>query len=440
MSDRDIGLYVRNPFRSVLDGRWILLVSRRAESADGAFVGVVQIALNLEHFDGIFRNVEGGLETSFGLFKPDGACLIHSLESTACLGGKISQDNLIDAFVSDQPTGRFRGAMTLEGVAQRERIGAYTRLPQVDLIASNAIAVDDILGEWRREATIITLFAVLTIAAIGAVAWNLARGIARERAHAERLQAAWLSAKAAERRAHAASRAKSSFLSNMSHELRTPLNAVIGFSELLGLNRDGRLGATQLDHAATILQAGHHLLTLVNEVLDLASIEAGRLTIVPDSVPAQGAVELARKSMANLARQHDVAVSSEIPGALPDLRADPQRLHQILLNLLSNAIKYNRPNGNVVIRALAVGAAHVRIAVEDNGIGIPEDRRAQLFGPFHRLGAELTSVEGTGLGLALTKRLVEAMQGRIGYDSRPGYGTTFWFELPIFREISPVSI
>ena len=226
--------------------------------------------------------------------------------------------------------------------------------------------------------------------------------------------------------AETANRAKSELLSRMSHELRTPLNAVLGFAQLLRMDA---LAAEQAESVDQILRAGNHLLGLVNEVLDLARIEAGRVRIATHPValePVLGAVvELARPLADGTVRV--VVEAPAVPGLA--VLADEQRLRQVLINLVSNGIKYNRPGGRVTI-AVAADAERVRIRVVDTGPGIPASRLSRLFTPFDRLDLEGTATEGSGLGLALSRRLVELMAGAIGVESREGVGSSFWVELP----------
>ncbi len=229
--------------------------------------------------------------------------------------------------------------------------------------------------------------------------------------------------------ADAANRAKSDFLSRMSHELRPPLNAIIGFAQILGRDRPGTLTPDQKEHGELILKSGQHLLNLVNEVLDLSGIEAGRLKLSPERVAVADVVSLAMATMRPVAAKAGVTLTSGSDEA-GDVRADLQRLRQVLLNLLSNAIKYNRRGGRVTITASPSGSTRVRISVVDTGIGIAPGHQTQLFEPFQRLGAEHSNVEGVGIGLALSKKLVEAMDGEIGYATTPGEGSTFWVDLP----------
>jgi CheY-like chemotaxis protein len=216
----------------------------------------------------------------------------------------------------------------------------------------------------------------------------------------------------------------------MSHELRTPLSAVLGFSELLQL---GMVGEAELaDSYNSIHRAGQHLLHLINDVLDISSIEAGRLRFSVEPVSLGEVTIEVLQLVRSMAVSHQINIHNDIP-IDPDIyvSADRQRLKQILVNLLVNGIKYNRVGGNVAIRTGKSPAGKFRIEVQDTGPGMSPEQLERLFTPFDRLGAERTEVEGTGLGLALSKRLTEAMDGVLGVDSVAGQGSTFWIELPL---------
>ncbi|MBZ9559956.1 MULTISPECIES: GAF domain-containing protein [unclassified Modicisalibacter] len=228
--------------------------------------------------------------------------------------------------------------------------------------------------------------------------------------------------------AESASRAKSEFLSAMSHELRTPLNAILGFAQLLASGRRDPLSARQQRQIAQIRSSGEHLLTLINDILDLARIEAGHMTLSLEPVCLAAVCREAMETLEPLARDADIALQAPALQGPTLVRADATRLKQVLLNLLSNAIKYNRPQGRVAL-AIEVHADTVRLSVEDTGSGVDAERLDELFEPFNRLGAESSAIEGTGIGLALTRQLVERMHGRIGVNSEPGRGSRFWFEL-----------
>ncbi len=226
--------------------------------------------------------------------------------------------------------------------------------------------------------------------------------------------------------AERASEAKSEFLSRMSHELRTPLNAILGFAQLLELDE---LPPEQSSSIDQIQRAGRHLLALINEVLDISRIEAGRFSLSPEPVSVDEVLQEVSSLLAPVAEAEGVRMEV-VPG--PEgrfARADRQRLLQILLNLGSNAVKYNHRNGSVRFRTTVGEGGQIRFEVTDTGPGIPLDQQDQLFIPFSRLGADRSGIEGTGVGLALSKHLVELMGGEIGVDSAPGRGSTFWIDL-----------
>ncbi len=234
-------------------------------------------------------------------------------------------------------------------------------------------------------------------------------------------------ADAARAEAERANRAKSEFLSRMSHELRTPLNAVIGFAQLLELDD---LDARQSASAEQILRAGRHLLELINEVLDIARIESGSMSVSLEPVHLGGVLSEALSLIQPLADEAAVSLTGD-PGSGAEIYVlgDRQRLKQVLINLLSNAVKYNRRGGAISVQCTERPDTRVEVAIADTGTGIAADKLERLFDPFDRLGAERTGIEGTGLGLALSMQLTQAMGGTITAESQPGTGTTMRVEL-----------
>lgn len=239
--------------------------------------------------------------------------------------------------------------------------------------------------------------------------------------------------------AEKANQAKSQFLTSMTHELRTPLNSVIGYSQLLMREN---LSSEQKDKVKNIQKSGEYLLGLINDLLDLSSIESGKFSINPEELHLNELIKASLRITLPAATEKGISLHYNAETINPNLKvfADKTRLPQILLNFLSNAVKYNKENGQVFVEVEEVSnqpdlVTDVKITIRDTGVGIPEKLQSSVFESFNRLGHEASSIEGTGVGLAITKDLIEMMGGQVGFHSQVGVGTSFWFTLPVPVEL-----
>ncbi|MFD2261636.1 MHYT domain-containing protein [Lacibacterium aquatile] len=248
-------------------------------------------------------------------------------------------------------------------------------------------------------------------------------------ATAEDLERARQAAEEEKEKAEQANQAKSDFLASMSHELRTPLNAILGFTQLLSMSQKEPLTTKQGKHVAQISRAGHHLLSLINDILDLSKIEAGALPVSVEEVEVAALFDQLRTTLQPMSDEYRIAIAfKDAPGLTA--RADRTRLLQILSNFCSNALKYNRPGGAVTV-STEVKDQRLLFHVTDTGLGIPADRLSELFQPFSRLGQEHSTIEGTGIGLTIAQRLAGLMDGKITVESTIDVGSTFTLTVPL---------
>jgi signal transduction histidine kinase len=263
---------------------------------------------------------------------------------------------------------------------------------------------------------------------------QLERALAVEQQQAAELERKNLELEEERRRVELQSKAKSVFLASMSHELRTPLNAIIGFSDLLTQGVGGPLNERQREFVGHVLSSGRHLLNLVNDVLDLSKVEAGRMTLDRQWADLGPIIQAVRGVVSGLANKQGIALEIEVPADLPSVHCDPVRIKQVLYNLLSNGIKFTPQGGRVSLVVKRAGA-WIEIAVTDTGIGIADKDLSRLFQEFEQIKSDTGSKpEGTGLGLALTRRLLALHGGTVTAASRAGEGSTFTARLPIQAE------
>jgi PAS domain S-box-containing protein len=306
--------------------------------------------------------------------------------------------------------------------------GGQPSLVLADQHIQRALAEGSLRFEWQHLRQATPFDAEVLLSALQLDGKTVLQAVVRDISERKRSEAALVAAK---EEAERANHAKSQFLSSMSHELRTPMNAVLGFAQLLQADTLTPLHGRQVDYVEQIVRGGNHLMSLINDVLDLASVEAGRLSVQLEPVPVQALVAECLDLLKGAAALRGVRIQARgLASPFDAVRADRTRLRQVLLNLLSNAIKYNRDNGTVEVVCAAEGSA-LRISVSDQGPGLSAAQQARLFQLFERLDAAHGSVPGTGIGLALSKRLVQAMHGELGVASSVGQGCTFWLRLPL---------
>ena len=240
----------------------------------------------------------------------------------------------------------------------------------------------------------------------------------------------------AKEKAEQANQAKTQFLTHISHELRTPMNAILGFTELINRDSKNPLPNYQKQQLDQITSSGKHLLNLINEMLDLATVESGNIKLSIESVEIVSLVEEVIIMCDSHATQNGIIIEHE--KTLADrvfVNADMSRLKQVILNLVSNAIKYNKPNGKILISYIKQGSSKIRFGIKDSGYGIPDEQKKQVFKPFERLHSDIKNIEGTGIGLTISKQLIELMDGTIGFESVTNEGSYFFIDLHLSQNI-----
>lgn len=432
---RDGYFHIALPLLGRLSGEWLFTISRRLENPDGSFAGIIASTIDLGYFTRFYEAVKLGDDALISLWRDDGGMLVSWPFAADRLARHYPRMRAVAAGIANGEGVAVQGESPLDA---QERLMAFRKLKDYPAFMVVSRTRDGVLAAWREKAFAIAAFgvaAILVLAGLGAVLLAMARAqeglllsAYEARAHAE------YASKLAER----ANRQKTKFFSAVSHDLRTPLCTISGFSDLLLAGHAGALSDKARDYAQNIQSCGKYLLELLNDLLDMGKIEAGRLTLTDDEFALRSVVLDCLRQSAALAMASRVALAPYEERAF-GLRADPLRLRQILLNLLSNAVKFTPAGGRVeVVTALAADGG-LRISVIDSGIGMSREEVATALEPYGQVSNDFTRRrDGTGLGLPLVKALAEMHGGALEIDSEPGKGSTVTVTMPADR-VLPMS-
>jgi signal transduction histidine kinase len=417
--DADIGVFVGRPIVSRLLKTANIPVSLRRNASDGGFDGVILLSMDPAYFTEFYGSFIDDLDAVVSLTRSDGEYLVHNPPRPLPAPPLASDTELMTrSRLADE--GVFWGRSSADG---RLRIAAFKKLNRYPVVVFFAVRADAVMARWYNNLVVYGLFAAPAMLGLMLLAY-----LALRRARAE--QVAFAAMRLAQETAERANRAKSVFLANMSHELRTPLNAVIGFSEMIEREMLGPVGVPAYRGFATdIREAGKHLLTIINDVLDIARAENETIPLSLADIDAGAVIEQAERLVAGQAASAGITLTADT-GRGTRLRSDETRLRQILVNLMSNAIKFT-PAGGVVNVSARRDSAAIRIAVSDTGIGIAEADLPIALTPFGQVDSTLArKYDGAGIGLPLAKRFAEALGGSLDIASVVGEGTTVTVSLP----------
>lgn len=418
-------LFISKPVLGRSSGKWSVQFTRRINHADGSFGGIVVASLDPSYFSEFYKSLDTGRGSVALLAGTDGIVRARRSDDNNTVGQDINQSELFRRMQSAN-AGTYVANSIVDGT---RRLYGFRKLREYPLVVLVGFSEDEVYAEYNDHLRVLQLMggvATGLVLAMGLVLLILIR-------NQERVQAAL---QAREREAVSASRMKSEFIARMAHELRTPLNGILGFSEYLQSSQES---AENRDFARNINEAGNHLLNLVNSTLDLAKIESGRMDVAGKREKLAPLVQRVYDMQRAFAENRGIELRLELGEKLPShLVCDPTKFIQVMSNLVHNAIKFTR-RGSVSI-GVEVEGPRVVFSVTDTGPGIPQEQQALLFQRFRQLGGnfDTRTHEGSGLGLALAKEMVELMGGRIWVESKLGEGSRFRFSLPLRQRISDV--
>jgi two-component system cell cycle sensor histidine kinase PleC len=422
---------IEDPVVPRADGRRVIFAARRFDRLDGSFGGVITAAISADYVQRFLSTLHIGRNGIIALQTVDGTMLVRQPYQEGYVGKNFAATALFKEWLPWASSGVFPAHDEADGLW---RIVGYQRVERLPLVVHVALSQDEALTHWRSTTLWQGGVGAMILAFSGLMAFGLHRQLqARMRAHAQ-LSDTIRELERARLTAEESNRVKSQFMANMSHELRTPLNAIIGFSELIRDALVGPVAARYKDYAADIHGCGRHLLSLINDVLDISRIEAGRLDLIEQRVELATMVNDCGRLVAERFKAGKVDLATELPPRLPALLGDELRLKQIVLNLLSNAVKFTPAGGRVVIAVSTMVDGGIQLSVSDTGIGIKAQDIPIAFEPFRQLdGALNRRYEGAGLGLPLARTLAELHGGTLNIDSTLGRGTRVTLTLPSYR-------
>ena len=413
-------LVISAPGKSWMTGRWSLFLARRIESRAGVFLGTVQAMIELRYFEDFYKTISLPQGGSVAILRRDGMVLFRSPAMDEVLGTYIPKSSQWYDMVASGG-GTYEASAYLDGVTREIAVSPVKDYP---LIMAVTVPKHTALAAWRRQAAFISFGTICAVIVFAILFSSLAVQFGRIEKSKQALSAALT-------RTERADRAKSDFLGRMSHELRTPLNAIIGFSEVIVSQLFGPVGAPKYkEYAEDILRSGRFLHDLISDMLDMVKIEAGHRNLQLERFTFAGDIDEALRMLRPRAESGGVTLDLDVRDAPATILADRRAFKQIVLNLIGNAVKFT-PGGTVTVR-LSSSGGDALIEVIDTGVGISAANLEKLGTPFFRVenNPHQASTEGTGLGVALTKSLIELHGWRVAFASELGRGTTVSVTLP----------